>query len=631
MSFRTRLTLFFVLIAVVPMIALGVVVLRLISDSETGKASARAGAYATAVLDAYRRDAAASLRAARTVAADPQLAAAIRRADAAAAAARARRLLAADRRLAHVRILLGSSALVDLGDSRALAGSVVRLRDPAAAVEVSTTSAAGFVRALARPGLDVAVLRDGTPLAASAPAASAARHLPQGGTATLGNARYAVASFTAPAVAVSGTDTIAVLAPVDAASGAAAHRRLIALALMAAFLLIAAAGALLVSRQLQRQLGRVLAAAQRIGRGDFTARVPVEGDDEFAALGREFNAMAGELAERVEQIAQERGRLRELVHRIGETFASSLDRAALLEIGTQTAVDAVVADCGRAAMRGRGDRLLECVRVGELAGAEEAIHHAEERALAAKAPAVVTLGGVSALAAPIAHDRGGAFHGVVTVARRDAPFEPPERDLVASLGHQAGVLLENLELHDQVKRQAVTDELTGLFNHRRFQEVMTTEVAAAHRFGQPLGLLMIDIDDFKRINDAHGHQQGDLVLREVARVLRAESREIDEPARYGGEEMAVALPQTDLEGAFAIAERVRTAVERLAIPRLDGDGTLAVTVSCGVAASAEEDKHALIAAADAALYAAKRAGKNRTERAAEPAIVPVPAEEQAPG
>jgi diguanylate cyclase (GGDEF)-like protein len=113
--------------------------------------------------------------------------------------------------------------------------------------------------------------------------------------------------------------------------------------------------------------------------------------------------------------------------------------------------------------------------------------------------------------------------------------------------------------------------------------------------------------------------QGDLVLREVARVLRESSREIDEPARYGGEEMAVALPGTDLEGAYQFAERVRRRIEALELPILDGGGTLRVTASFGAAAtpgSSEPDKEALVAAADAALYQAKRSGKNRTVKAA---------------
>ena len=159
-----------------------------------------------------------------------------------------------------------------------------------------------------------------------------------------------------------------------------------------------------------------------------------------------------------------------------------------------------------------------------------------------------------------------------------------ERELFHYLAGQAAVSIENVGLHETVERQAVTDELTGLSNRRRFQEALATEVERSRRFGQPVGLVMLDIDDFKLVNDTYGHQQGDLVLREVARVLRETSREIDEPARYGGEELAVVLPGTDLEGAYNLAERVRAGIEELALPLLDGEGTLRVTASFGVAA-----------------------------------------------
>src|SRR4051812_11132880 len=149
---------------------------------------------------------------------------------------------------------------------------------------------------------------------------------------------------------------------------------------------------------------------------------------------------------------------------------------------------------------------------------------------------------------------------------------------------------------------------------------MAVEVERARRFDQPMSLIMLDIDNFKGVNDSYGHMQGDLVLREVARVLRESSREIDEPARYGGEEMAVALPQTDLEGAYQFAERVRRRIEALAMPLPDGEGVLRVTASFGAASLASAggiDKDAMVGAADAALYQAKHAGKNRTERASE--------------
>ena len=137
------------------------------------------------------------------------------------------------------------------------------------------------------------------------------------------------------------------------------------------------------------------------------------------------------------------------------------------------------------------------------------------------------------------------------------------------------------------------------------------------RFETPLGLVLLDIDDFKRVNDTYGHPQGDEVLVHIASVLRDLTRDIDEPIRMGGEEFAVVLPQTDLEGAAELAGRMRETVERLHIPRLGTGADLRITASFGVAAvpASASDKTGLIAVADAALLRAKRAGKNRVERA----------------
>ena len=124
---------------------------------------------------------------------------------------------------------------------------------------------------------------------------------------------------------------------------------------------------------------------------------------------------------------------------------------------------------------------------------------------------------------------------------------------------------------------------------------------------------MLDIDDFKQVNDEHGHLQGDEVLRTVGRILNDESRGIDEPARYGGEEFAVALPETGLGGATELAERIRARIEAERIRGVNGTSPLRVTASVGAASmpASAENVRDLIAAADAALYEAKRSGKNR--------------------
>ncbi len=198
------------------------------------------------------------------------------------------------------------------------------------------------------------------------------------------------------------------------------------------------------------------------------------------------------------------------------------------------------------------------------------------------------------------------------MGRSGRPFTDDDRELLRSLAAQTTLAVENVELHFQVRRQAVTDELTGLSNHGSFQDLLSAEVEQVRRYHHQVGLIMLDLDNFKSVNDTYGHQQGDVVLRHVARALRDTSRDADSPARYGGEEMALILPHTDLDGSYAIAERLRTAIESLRIP--GPDGPLRVTASLGVAASSAGDKDLLIAQADAALYAAKREGRNRTVR-----------------
>jgi diguanylate cyclase (GGDEF)-like protein len=258
----------------------------------------------------------------------------------------------------------------------------------------------------------------------------------------------------------------------------------------------------------------------------------------------------------------------------------------------------------------------EAIREGSLGSAQDAITIAEQVALETGDGGEGADRGQFAMSVPMgSHQTGRRGPTLMTVVRRGEAFSDEDWELLRSLAAQATLALENVDLHLQVSRQAVTDELTGLANHGRFQELLGAEIEQVRRYRHSLGLILLDIDNFKSVNDTYGHQQGDAVLRHVAWVLADSSREVDYPARYGGEELAVILPHTDLEGAYAIAERIRAAVDSLRIPRVDRGGTLGITASLGVAASNQGDKDALIAEADAALYRAKRQGKNRTVRA----------------
>jgi diguanylate cyclase (GGDEF)-like protein len=621
-SFRNRLRLFFFVIVVVPMVAVALVLFRLVSTSDDARVDARLSQAQRSAQGLYLEDQRRAGVAANAMAKDTKLQDAINAKQPKAINARLQQLLTLHG--AH-QIVLTFQGLgtFQAGGPPSAAGSSTRIVDesrrPKGRLSVSLRSARGFADQLSGINRVEAIVQAGTAPAASTLPELAPAGLPDRGDVTIGGARYRTAGFRADGFQGASV-TVRQLVPADGGRGLLSSTSLLVIGVLLGFLVLAFAFALTVGRTLQAEVQRLLVAAQRLGRGDFSVAVPAEGNDEFAALGKEFNSMARQLEARLEELQRERARLQEAIRRVGESFAAGLDRVGLLEIVVQTAVDGVGASAGRATMRrGTDERLREVASAGDPAAFERALHAAEAAVIDAGQVAEIQVGGASSLAAPLgATEEGDRVIGIVSVARGDRPFTAGERELFSYLTNQASVSVENVDLHETVQRQAVTDELTGLFNHRRFQEVMTAEVERARRYGHELGLIMLDIDNFKQINDTYGHLQGDEVLREVARVLRQSSREIDEPARYGGEEMAVALPQTDLEGAFQFAERVRRRIEALALPLPDGDGVLRVTASFGaasLAAAGGVDKDALVAAADAALYQAKRAGKNRTERA----------------
>jgi len=182
------------------------------------------------------------------------------------------------------------------------------------------------------------------------------------------------------------------------------------------------------------------------------------------------------------------------------------------------------------------------------------------------------------------------------------------------ISRHANIVVDYARLYERTKRLSITDGLTEVYNHRYFQEQLTREFVRSERSEKPLSLILLDIDHFKRFNDTYGHQQGDTVLKELARVLQNNIRSCDVLARYGGEEFAIIMPETERGVCGMASERLRAAVEKHAVPGQDEE--LKVTISMGLSTTPTEEITSaaeLISAADRALYRAKENGRNRVE------------------
>jgi len=203
--------------------------------------------------------------------------------------------------------------------------------------------------------------------------------------------------------------------------------------------------------------------------------------------------------------------------------------------------------------------------------------------------------------------------GVLNLADKQggAPFDPAaDQPAVEHLGRILAMAIRNCKLFREIQNQAHTDALTGLRNHRAFHETLRTEIHRSQRYGRPLGLVMLDIDSFKELNDRFGHQAGDAALTELGKVIRAATRREDFSARYGGDEIAILLPETSPAGCLSVVRRLVTAVREKKIV-FDGK-RLPFSISVGVAFfKADMTIAQLVGAADQALYKAKQEGRDR--------------------
>jgi diguanylate cyclase (GGDEF)-like protein len=220
-------------------------------------------------------------------------------------------------------------------------------------------------------------------------------------------------------------------------------------------------------------------------------------------------------------------------------------------------------------------------------------------------------GAKSALVVPmISH---GKVIGILQAeSTRVNRFSDIDQKVASILAASAAMAYENSRLHNELEKMVVIDDLTGVYNYRYFSDKLAEEIRRATRYRQPLSLIMVDLDWFKRINDTYGHEAGNVLLKGVVRVIAANVRDTDTLARYGGEEFIIILPQTDHDDAQLIAERIRSEIEKSTF----GDGhkypKLTATVSVGITTYPDnghgEDE--LVQLVDRAMYLAKGSGKN---------------------
>ena len=225
-----------------------------------------------------------------------------------------------------------------------------------------------------------------------------------------------------------------------------------------------------------------------------------------------------------------------------------------------------------------------------------------------------SLSGASLICAPMVVKKRLA--GVLLLLKKEANgYGEAEIRLTRAVSNQAAIAIENARLYERMRHLSSIDELTGLSNRHHFQEILGREIAQAQRYGSGFSLILADIDHFKEFNESCGHLSGDLALKQVARILLQNTRQIDLAARFGGEEFVILLPRTDRAGALAAAEKLHRCMEQATFAGGGQDvAGRTLTLSIGLAEFPADGKemYELLDSADRALYRAKKEGRNRT-------------------
>lgn len=415
------------------------------------------------------------------------------------------------------------------------------------------------------------------------------------------------------------------------------HRSRFALQVVALTFALVLALWLVLSRAVVRPLKAFARRARLIAKGDLTQRLDFRQEDEIGDLAISFNSMTEELEARIGELEEAKERLETSIHRVAEALSSALDIDSIMRVmitesmgvsgfqdGRVLLQDGSVFGSGAGVSVGAGaeagdtdsaaqDRLTPALRglSRSMAGVDtfRVLYRSADMGLAEAglSSAYETLVLVPMIA------EGEVFGHLLLVSETHLELGTSEVRALEFLTTQGARAVTHSRLHDRAREMAITDGLTGLFDHRHFYEQFEVEMLRAGRYGLPLALVLLDVDFFKNYNDRAGHRGGDQVLRRLGALLRETARGSDIAARYGGEEFAVILPHTSHEEALAYAERLRRAVEEEPFLEEAGQPGGTLSISVGVASRPEHGGtvETVVEAADGALFRAKAAGRNR--------------------
>ena len=369
-------------------------------------------------------------------------------------------------------------------------------------------------------------------------------------------------------------------------------------------------------------IAEVAEASAALAAGDFTRRVQVRGQDRTAVMARAYNAMADRMRAQANEA--------QALVRMGDLFQAAVSVEEACEIIARGMPDMFPGLTGAVYFLSPSRDVLESIATWggvsqgmPVFGPDDCwglrrghAHYFSSSSNDIPCRHLPPPPGASVCVPLVAQ---GDTIGLLSLVETDRAFQLSEQAvrLARVVGDQIGLAIANLRLRETLRDQSIRDALTGLYNRRYLEETLDREIRRAERTGQPLGIVMFDIDLFKQFNDAFGHGAGDHLLRDIGALLRTLSRREDIACRYGGDEFVIALLGTTLEDARQRAEEIRNAARHLDIRYQDG-AVGSVTLSLGVAAFPVHGAttETLIRAADAALYRAKQHGRARVEVAA---------------